>query len=45
MNGPVPLGRLAQLAEIAVALEFRRSDRASCINGVALPVDGGVLTR
>jgi NAD(P)-dependent dehydrogenase (short-subunit alcohol dehydrogenase family) len=38
----IPLGRLASLRDIANAALFLASDEASFINGVALPVDGGL---
>jgi NAD(P)-dependent dehydrogenase (short-subunit alcohol dehydrogenase family) len=38
----VPLGRLATEADVANAALFLASDEASFLNGVALPVDGGV---
>jgi NAD(P)-dependent dehydrogenase (short-subunit alcohol dehydrogenase family) len=37
----VPLGRIAEPAEIAAAAAFLVSDDASYVTGVALPVDGG----
>ena len=40
--GEVPLGRLATAADVANAVLYLASDEASFINGVALPVDGGV---
>jgi len=40
--GEVPLGRLATLEDVASAALFLASDEAAYINGVALPVDGGV---
>ncbi len=40
--GEVPLGRLASTADVANALVYLASDEASFMNGVALPVDGGV---
>jgi len=40
----VPLGRLATPTDIADAVTFLASDRASFISGVVLPVDGGILT-
>lgn len=41
----VPLRRLAEPEDIADAVEFLVSDRASYVTGVVLPVDGGVLAR
>ena len=40
--GEVPLGRLATADDVANAVLYLASDEASFINGVALPVDGGV---
>lgn len=40
-----PLGRVARSAEVAEAIAFLASDRASFITGVALPVDGGLLAQ
>jgi NAD(P)-dependent dehydrogenase (short-subunit alcohol dehydrogenase family) len=40
--GEVPLGRLATTADVANALVYLASDEASFINGVALPIDGGL---
>ncbi len=40
--GEVPLGRMASLQDIAEAALYLASDEGSFINGVALPVDGGV---
>jgi 3-oxoacyl-[acyl-carrier protein] reductase len=37
----IPLGRLADPAEIAHAVVFLCSARASFVNGVSLAVDGG----
>jgi NAD(P)-dependent dehydrogenase (short-subunit alcohol dehydrogenase family) len=38
-----PLGRVARAEEVAEAVAFLASDRASFITGIALPVDGGLL--
>ena len=38
------LGRLGEASEVAEAITFLCSDRASFITGVDLPVDGGYLT-
>ncbi|MDA3955591.1 SDR family NAD(P)-dependent oxidoreductase [Oceanispirochaeta sp.] len=40
--GEVPLGRMAGLNDIAEAALYLASDEAGFINGIALPVDGGV---
>jgi NAD(P)-dependent dehydrogenase (short-subunit alcohol dehydrogenase family) len=40
--GEVPLGRLATETDVANAALFLVSDAAGFLNGVALPVDGGV---
>ena len=40
-----PIGRVAKPAEVAEAVVFRASDRASFITGIALPVDGGFTAR
>jgi NAD(P)-dependent dehydrogenase (short-subunit alcohol dehydrogenase family) len=41
--GGIPLGRLAEPADVAAAVAFLASDAASMITGVVLPVDGGNL--
>ncbi|MFB6113785.1 MAG: SDR family oxidoreductase [Halodesulfurarchaeum sp.] len=40
---PIPLDRIADPIELGDAVAFLASERASYINGVALPVDGGRL--
>lgn len=40
--GEVPLGRLARDTDVANAVLYLASEEASFINGVSLPVDGGV---
>ncbi len=40
-----PLGRVARSEEVAEAIAFLASDRASFITGIALPVDGGLLAQ
>jgi NAD(P)-dependent dehydrogenase (short-subunit alcohol dehydrogenase family) len=40
--GEVPLGRLATAEDVARAFVYLASDEAAFLNGVALPVDGGV---
>ena len=40
--GEVPLGRLATAGDVANAVLYLASEEASFINGVALPIDGGV---
>ena len=41
IRGRTPLGRPARTAEIADAVEYLLSDRASYVTGAALAVDGG----
>jgi len=45
LEGRIPLGRLADPDEIAQAVLFLASERASYITGITLPVDGGWLAR
>jgi NAD(P)-dependent dehydrogenase (short-subunit alcohol dehydrogenase family) len=40
--GEVPLGRMAGVDDVANAFVYLASDEAAFINGVALPVDGGL---
>lgn len=40
--GEVPLGRLASTEDVAYAVMYLASEEASFINGVNLPIDGGV---
>jgi enoyl-[acyl-carrier-protein] reductase (NADH) len=42
MESQTSLGRLVQPSEVAEAVCFLLSDRASAISGVNLPVDAGV---
>jgi meso-butanediol dehydrogenase/(S,S)-butanediol dehydrogenase/diacetyl reductase len=39
----MPLGRVAQPADIAAVVAFLASDDARFVNGANLPVDGGVM--
>jgi NAD(P)-dependent dehydrogenase (short-subunit alcohol dehydrogenase family) len=39
----IPLGRLAEPAEVAAAVHFLASDAAAFVTGTVLPVDGGNL--
>jgi 3-oxoacyl-[acyl-carrier protein] reductase len=41
-SGPSPLGRIAQPDDVANAIMFLLSKEAAYINGVVLPVDGGI---
>jgi NAD(P)-dependent dehydrogenase (short-subunit alcohol dehydrogenase family) len=38
-----PQGRLGRPEEVAQVVTFLASDAASLVNGVAWPVDGGIL--
>ena len=40
--GLTPSGRLGEVADMAAAVVFLASDAASFVNGVGLPVDGGM---
>jgi 3-oxoacyl-[acyl-carrier protein] reductase len=40
----IPIGRLAQLSDIADIATFLASERAGFITGATIPVDGGILT-
>jgi NAD(P)-dependent dehydrogenase (short-subunit alcohol dehydrogenase family) len=40
----IPIGRLAQLSDIADITTFLASERAGFITGTTIPVDGGILT-
>lgn len=40
--GEVPLGRLASAEDVANAVLYLASEEASFINGISLPIDGGV---
>jgi len=41
LTGEIPLGRFGKPEELAAAVAFLASERASYITGVSLPVDGG----
>lgn len=40
-----PMGRFAEAGEVAAAVIFLASDAASYLNGVSLPIDGGMLVQ
>ena len=42
LNGAIPLGRIAQAAEIAEVVVFLASDRAGYVNATTITVDGGL---
>ncbi len=41
----IPLGRIAESADVAAAVSFLASPGASYITGVSLPIDGGFLAK
>lgn len=43
MLAKIPLGRFAEVHEVVDAVVYLLSDKASMINGVTLPIDGGFL--
>ncbi|CAK1547163.1 unnamed protein product [Leptosia nina] len=43
MLSKIPLGRFAEVSEVSDAVLYLLSDKASMINGVELPIDGGFL--
>ncbi|CAH2037565.1 unnamed protein product, partial [Iphiclides podalirius] len=43
MMSKIPLGRFCEVHEVVSAIIFLLSDKASMINGVQLPIDGGFL--
>jgi L-xylulose reductase len=43
MLSRIPLGRFIEPREVAESIAYLLSDRASMVNGVTLPVDGGFL--
>ena len=42
LNGAIPLGRIAQAAEIADVVVFLASDKAGYLNATTVTVDGGL---
>lgn len=42
LNGAIPLGRIAQAAEIADVVVFLASDKAGYVNATTITVDGGL---
>ncbi|XP_041978725.1 D-erythrulose reductase-like [Aricia agestis] len=43
MKAKIPLGRFGEVSEVVNTVLFLLSDKASMINGVELPIDGGFL--
>lgn len=44
MLARIPMGRFLEVSEIVDSIMFLLSDKASMIHGVALPIEGGLLT-
>ena len=44
-NSDIPLGRPAQPEEMASVVAFLASDDATYVTGVALPADGGLMSK
>ena len=42
LNGAIPLGRIAQAAEVANVVAFLASDKAGYVNATTITVDGGL---
>jgi len=42
LNGAIPLGRIAQAAEIADVVVFLSSDKAGYMNATTVTIDGGL---
>jgi 3-oxoacyl-[acyl-carrier protein] reductase len=43
LGEPVPMGRVGQPAEFGAVVAFLASEKASYVNGVSIPVDGGFI--
>ena len=43
MGQPVPMGRVGQPAEFGAVVAFLASEKASYVNGVSIPIDGGII--
>lgn len=43
MLAQIPLGRFAEVAEVAHVILYLLSDKSAMVNGIVMPVDGGYL--